>query len=537
MSIGRKVMIALCMTSAIVVICIMIPLLTSQELKILRGQFASYEKIQSEAVLAQELQLQVANVWQFFTDASLTRDKEVIDKEAKPAYDSSLRILSELKALSKDDAAQTANLVKTEQAISGMWQVGMRMFEGYGKSSVDGNAVMKEYDTTCDVAIRDASAVSVKARGDGLLQMKEVDGHLDALTGRLFGTGGVAATIGIFVVVMMFLIRRSIVRSLAAMIEEIGCLAHGDLSREFDARGSDELAQVSAMLNQFIKKLHLAVSNISSTSSRLSSAAIGFHTTSDRIATGAEEVAMQAGTVATASEEMSATSSVIAQNCVMAAEGAQRASQAASDGARVVEKTVEVMGQIADKVQESARTVEGLGARSDQIGDIISTIEDIADQTNLLALNAAIEAARAGEQGRGFAVVADEVRALAERTTGATKEIGAMIKAIQEETKTAVVAMEMGVEQVENGKQEAARSGEAIRDILDYINAASTQVNTIAVAAKEQTATTSEISDNIHKITTLVQQTSQDAQESAAATGELNRSSKELEGLVQQFML
>jgi methyl-accepting chemotaxis protein len=155
----------------------------------------------------------------------------------------------------------------------------------------------------------------------------------------------------------------------------------------------------------------------------------------------------------------------------MAAEGAQLASQSAQNGATVVETTITVMSQIADKVQESAKTVESLGARSEQIGAIIGTIEDIADQTNLLALNAAIEAARAGEQGRGFAVVADEVRALAERTTRATREIGEMIQAIQGETKGAVYAMEQGVCQVEAGTTEAAKSGHALRDILEQINA------------------------------------------------------------------
>jgi methyl-accepting chemotaxis protein len=234
---------------------------------------------------------------------------------------------------------------------------------------------------------------------------------------------------------------------------------------------------------------------------------------------------------------MSATSGDIAQNCQMAAEGAQRATQSAQNGSGVVENTVAVMGQIAEKVQETARTVESLGARSDQIGNIIGTIEDIADQTNLLALNAAIEAARAGEQGRGFAVVADEVRALAERTTRATKEISEMIKAIQKETRGAVIAMEQGVQQVVAGTEEAAKSGDALRDILELINAVSMQVNQIATAAEEQTATISEISSNMHQITEVVQQTSHGAQESATAAAQLNGNAEELQRLVSHFKL
>ena len=167
---------------------------------------------------------------------------------------------------------------------------------------------------------------------------------------------------------------------------------------------------------------------------------------------------------------MSDTSGDIAQNCQMAAEGAQRASQSARNGAVVVERTIAVMNQIAVTVQESAKTVANLGERSDQIGTIIGTIEDIADQTNLLALNAAIEAARAGEQGRGFAVVADEVRVLSERTTRATREISEMIKTIQRETKSAVSAMEQGVHQVESGTSEAEKSGAALQDILQQVN-------------------------------------------------------------------
>jgi methyl-accepting chemotaxis protein len=311
----------------------------------------------------------------------------------------------------------------------------------------------------------------------------------------------------------------------------------GDLTKRLDDTTKDELAEISKFFNLFIEKLRGIISHIAQTSNQVAAASVQLNATSERIATGAEEVAAQASTVATAGEEMSATSGDIAQNCQMAAEGAQLAASSAQNGAAVVERTVAVMGQIADKVQESARTVESLGVRSEQIGAIIGTIEDIADQTNLLALNAAIEAARAGEQGRGFAVVADEVRALAERTTRATREIGEMIKNIQSETRGAVTAMEQGVNQVATGTEEAAKSGQALQDILHQINDVAMQVNQIATAAEEQTATTSEISNNMQQITEVVQQTSQGASESATAAAQLHSNAEELQRLVRQFKL
>ena len=338
---------------------------------------------------------------------------------------------------------------------------------------------------------------------------------------------------------LALVIIRSIIRPLAIFLEHTTDIAQGegDLTKRLNADGNDEIAQVSKMFNLFIEKLHGIISMISTTSTQVASASSHLNNTSVRIATGAEEVAAQAATVATAGEEMSATSGDIAQNCQLAAEGAQRASVSAQNGAAVVDATIGVMSQIAAKVQESAGTVERLGERSDQIGNIIGTIEDIADQTNLLALNAAIEAARAGEQGRGFAVVADEVRALAERTTRATREIGEMIKAIQSETKGAVAVMEQGVQQVEAGTMEASKSGEALRDILEQINAVTMQVNQIATAAEEQTATTSEIANNMTQITEVVQDTASGAHESATAAKQLDSNAIELSRLVRQFKL
>jgi methyl-accepting chemotaxis protein len=354
-------------------------------------------------------------------------------------------------------------------------------------------------------------------------------------TGRIMI--GAAAFGSIFAFILGMIISRSISVPLTILAGQARQVADGDLRTNIDHRSGDEIGDLSEAFRTMTEGLRSTISKVSETSNQVAAASNELNLTAEHIATGAEEVAAQAGTVATAGEEMSATSGDIAQNCQMAAEGAQRASQTASAGAAVVERTVVVMGQIAAKVQESAKTVESLGARSDQIGNIIGTIEDIADQTNLLALNAAIEAARAGEQGRGFAVVADEVRALAERTTRATREIGEMIKSIQKETKNAVIAMEQGVQQVEAGTVEAAKSGQALQDILAQVNDVAMQVNQIATAAEEQTATTSEISSNMMQITEVVQQTSQGAHESATAAAQLSGNAEELQRLVRQFKL
>jgi methyl-accepting chemotaxis protein len=370
---------------------------------------------------------------------------------------------------------------------------------------------------------------------------KSGKGISDGNTVTADSTGRIMIGVAILGFILALLLGVIISRSISVPVNRLACQAHqvadGDLRIQIDYRSKDEVGELSEAFRTMTENLRGTISRVSETSNQVATASSQLQSTAEQIATGAEEVAAQSATVATAGEEMSATSGDIAQNCQMASEGAQRASQTATEGAVIVERTIVVMGQIAAKVQETASTVESLGARSDQIGAIIGTIEDIADQTNLLALNAAIEAARAGEQGRGFAVVADEVRALAERTTRATKEIGEMIKAIQKETKGAVTAMEQGVRQVETGTEEAAKSGHALREILEQVNSVAMQVNQIATAAEEQTATTSEISSNMHQITEVVMQTSHGAQESATAAAQLNGNAEELQRLVRQFKL
>lgn len=350
-------------------------------------------------------------------------------------------------------------------------------------------------------------------------------------------------TIGILffaaVVAIFFFLIRNIGKHLGGDPSYVAVIARqvadGDLS--VDVRVKDGSGSVLGAMREMVENLRGIVSQVMRSAESIAAASQQLHGSAEQIATASEEVACQATTVATAGEEMSATSGDIARNCQMAADGAGLASRTASNGTEVVNATVQIMGRIAARVSATARTVQNLGERSDQIGAIIGTIEDIADQTNLLALNAAIEAARAGEQGRGFAVVADEVRALAERTTRATREIGEMIKSIQAETRAAVTAMEQGVCEVEAGTGEASRSGQALQQILDQINDVAMQVSQIATAAEEQTATTSEISNNMMQITEAVQATARGSAESAQASEVLSRQAEDMKLLVGRFKL
>jgi len=340
-----------------------------------------------------------------------------------------------------------------------------------------------------------------------------------------------------FAFIVGFVIYRSISGPLGRVFGTMSQVAGGDLTARSDIDSLDEMGMLAGEVNKMADNLQELTTKVTLSSIKVSIAANHLHSMSDGLLKSSEDLVGQSTAIATAGEEMAATSADIARNCNEAARSGAQANDAAVSGASVVDITVNGMGRIAERVKSSAKTVDELGRRSDQIGEIIGTIEDIADQTNLLALNAAIEAARAGEQGRGFAVVADEVRALAERTTRATREIGEMIKAIQAETKQAVSSMEEGVSEVERGSVGAAQSGDALQQILHQIDAVTQQVNQIATAAEEQTATTSEISRSIMQVTDIAQHTSGESRSMTAEINQLMGLSAELTDTIGRFKI
>jgi methyl-accepting chemotaxis protein len=227
----------------------------------------------------------------------------------------------------------------------------------------------------------------------------------------------------------------------------------------------------------------------------------------------------------------------VSENSNKAAESSRQAAETARHGGSIVEQTLAKMRVIAESVGSTAKKMEELGRSSDQIGRIIGVIDDIADQTNLLALNAAIEAARAGEQGRGFAVVADEVRKLAERTTTATKEIAQMIKNIQDETKIAVTAMEAGTKEVEDGVKSTAQAGDSLKEIIQMSEQVGEMIMHIATAATEQSSASEEINNNMEQIAKLVKESSVGAQQSAKACQDLSGLALDLQNMVGNFRL
>jgi len=300
---------------------------------------------------------------------------------------------------------------------------------------------------------------------------------------------------------------------------------------------NDEVSELGRSVDEMAGKMSTIIGKMSESSKHLAVASEQLNVSSTSMEIGANKQNEQTTHVATAMEQMGATVLEVARSSQNVAESAISARDIASNGGDVVREAIIAMKEVSESTSVTADMVAKLGKSSEEIGTIVSVINDIADQTNLLALNAAIEAARAGEQGRGFAVVADEVRKLAERTGTATKEISSMIGTIQNETSIAVKAMGEGTEKVENGVKLANEAGDALEQIDQGIQNVSDMINQIATATEEQSATTDEININMESITEVSISTIFSIQEVVRSTDELAVLSKDLDSLVSGFRL
>ena len=329
---------------------------------------------------------------------------------------------------------------------------------------------------------------------------------------------------------------RRITRPISTVVAAMHRIVQGDLSGEdLEITTDDELGDMAQSANGMQQSLREMIGSVSAGAERIAAASEELSATAAEQAQGAASQKDQTHQVAASMQEMSSTVGQVAENSNKASEASRKAADTARLGGRIVEDALSKMRAIADSVGQTAKKVQELGKSSNQIGEIIGVIDDIADQTNLLALNAAIEAARAGEQGRGFAVVADEVRKLAERTSKATKEITAMIQNIQTETKSAVEAMESGTKQVALGVESTTQAGSSLHEIIKTSEQVGDMILLIATAATEQSSATEEINSSIEQIAKITEESAAGTQESAKAVGELSNLATHLHALVGKF--
>jgi methyl-accepting chemotaxis protein len=339
-------------------------------------------------------------------------------------------------------------------------------------------------------------------------------------------------------VVIALIFSRSLVRPLktaADLMEDI--CQNWDLTRRLSVGNRDEVGRLCESVNLFVGKLQTTLSQVAKTSGALATAAEELSVNATQLSKSGTEQVAKITAAADEVHKLSLTATKMATHAQGVTEKAQGAHRAAGQGHQVVVTTIDRIKILAEAINGSADRIQTLGQRSDQIGAIISVIRDIADQTNLLALNAAIEAARAGEQGRGFAVVADEVRKLAERTTKATHEIGNTIQSIQLDTAQAVEAMKTGTQNAASGQTMVQTAGNHLQEIVQAVRTVADMVQQIAQAIEEQSSSAQHIAENIGAAASLSQESDGDLAEVTAATSDLARIATELQSLLGGFKL
>ncbi|MFM2589830.1 methyl-accepting chemotaxis protein [Vibrio sp. TBV020] len=331
----------------------------------------------------------------------------------------------------------------------------------------------------------------------------------------------------------------SVIKAITEPVREVArgleLLADGDLTATISVKSKDEIGMMANSYNQAVKKTNDVIMRVHNTTDEVVDGALSITKANDEMKKELEYQSDKVAQISASIEEMSVSIQEVASKSSDATSSAQSAGVTANSGGQIVSDTIEGMKSINDAVSASSNSVAELGKRGAEIGEIISVINGIAEQTNLLALNAAIEAARAGEAGRGFAVVADEVRALADRTTTATREIGGSIETIQGETQRAVERMESGSNYVQEGLKLARQAGDSLENIVSGSHEVASMIDSIAAATEQQSLASSEVARNVEGVSQASQNANVQANTAARSARSLAEKAEQLRKIVNQF--
>ena len=379
-----------------------------------------------------------------------------------------------------------------------------------------------------------ARRVIESANGLREIQVTKMEIDQKHATMLIFGTTGVAVLLGIL---MAYLITRAITSPINHAVVVASEVASGNLSVRIDNNRTDEIGHLMAALATMVSNLRELVRSIESGATNIAASAEELSTVTSQTSDGINRQKHETDQVATAMNEMTATVAEIARNAEQAFTVASDAANQATEGEHEVRETVNQVNSLTQEVNQSMAIIQGLQKETTSIGTVLDVIKTVAEQTNLLALNAAIEAARAGEQGRGFAVVADEVRSLARRTQSSAQEIETLVTSLQNSAKNSVSAMESSATLASDTLTRATATGTSIERITRSVDEIKQYNNQIATASEQQTSVAEEINQNVTSIRDVTDQSAASSHQTARSSLELARLGSELQALVSRFRL
>ncbi|MCI0505482.1 MAG: methyl-accepting chemotaxis protein [Gammaproteobacteria bacterium] len=484
-----------------------------------------------------ELKFSVIQVQQWLTDISATRAQDGLDDGFRQADNYASRVRSIIRELKSLHTANEKHYDALIPVFESYYEAGKKMATAYIEQGPEsGNRMMKHFDTKAQEIAGSVDSFITRIESESTAMLDTVNRQSQLVQSLVIAFTVLFTAMLVLAAALTY---RGVLKPLKHVIELAKDIARGegDLTKRLDSSTQNELGELSHWINMFMEKLQSMIIQVKQSVDQLAAASSQSATITEKTNHSMRDQQDKTEQAATAMHEMAATVQEVSRNAEAAAKAVKDADNECNSGYQAVRETTESIGVLASEVEQAAKVISNLEKDSEEIGAVLGVIKGIAEQTNLLALNAAIEAARAGEQGRGFAVVADEVRNLANRTQSSTAEIQSIIEKLQRGTREAVQVMQEGCSKAQESVAKAGIAGRSLSLITASVNTITDMNVQIAGAAEQQSVVADEISRNIVAISEIAMDTAHDARQTAVSSRQLTGLAATLQSAVNQFKI